>query len=45
MIGDARVLAIVPARRGSKGLPLKNVRPLGGKPLLAWQGDRATSIG
>jgi N-acylneuraminate cytidylyltransferase/CMP-N,N'-diacetyllegionaminic acid synthase len=36
MIGDARVLAIVPARRGSKGLPLKNVRPLGGKPLLAW---------
>jgi N-acylneuraminate cytidylyltransferase/CMP-N,N'-diacetyllegionaminic acid synthase len=36
MIGDSRVLAIVPARRGSKGLPLKNIRPLGGKPLLAW---------
>lgn len=36
MIDGKRVLAIVPARKGSKGLPLKNVRPLGGKPLLAW---------
>lgn len=36
MIGQSRVLALVPARRGSKGLPLKNIRPLGGKPLLAW---------
>lgn len=36
MIDGKRVLALVPARRGSKGLPLKNIRPLGGKPLLAW---------
>ena len=36
MINGKRVLAIVPARKGSKGLPLKNIRPLGGKPLLAW---------
>jgi CMP-N,N'-diacetyllegionaminic acid synthase len=36
MIEGKKVLAVVPARRGSKGLPLKNVRPLGGKPLLAW---------
>jgi N-acylneuraminate cytidylyltransferase/CMP-N,N'-diacetyllegionaminic acid synthase len=36
MIEDKRVLALIPARRGSKGLPLKNVRSLGGKPLLAW---------
>ena len=36
MIDGQRVLAIVPARRGSKGLPLKNIRPLQGKPLLAW---------
>jgi CMP-N,N'-diacetyllegionaminic acid synthase len=28
------VLAVVPARRGSKGLPLKNLRPLAGVPLL-----------
>jgi CMP-N,N'-diacetyllegionaminic acid synthase len=36
MIDGKRVLVIVPARRGSKGLPLKNIRPLAGKPLLAW---------
>ena len=36
MIDQFKVLALVPARRGSKGLPLKNIRPLGGKPLLAW---------
>lgn len=36
MINGKRVLAIIPARKGSKGLPLKNVRPLAGKPLLAW---------
>ena len=29
-----RVLAVVPARGGSKGLPGKNVRPLAGLPLL-----------
>ena len=31
-----RVLALVPARGGSKGLPRKNVLPLGGHPLIAW---------
>lgn len=36
MIDGKRVLTIVPARKGSKGLPLKNIRPLAGKPLLAW---------
>lgn len=30
-----RVLAIIPARAGSKGLPGKNVRPLAGVPLIA----------
>lgn len=29
-------IAIIPARGGSKGLPRKNVRPLCGKPLIAW---------
>lgn len=41
MIAGRRVLAIVPARRGSKGLPLKNIRPLNGKPLLAWPVEAA----
>lgn len=31
-----RVLALVPARGGSKGVPRKNLRLLGGKPLIAW---------
>ena len=29
------ILAIIPARGGSKGVPRKNIRPLGGKPLIA----------
>lgn len=29
------MLAIIPARGGSKGLPGKNIRPLAGKPLIA----------
>ena len=28
------MLAIIPARGGSKGLPGKNIRPLGGIPLI-----------
>ena len=31
-----QVLTIIPARGGSKGLPGKNVRLLGGHPLIAW---------
>lgn len=30
------LLVIVPARSGSKGIPGKNIKPLGGIPLLAW---------
>jgi len=30
------MLAIIPARGGSKGLPRKNIVPLGGQPLIAW---------
>jgi CMP-N,N'-diacetyllegionaminic acid synthase len=34
-----RIVAIVPARGGSKGLPGKNIRQLVGKPLIAWSID------
>lgn len=34
-------IAIITARRGSKGLPDKNIRPLAGKPLLAWSIESA----
>ncbi len=36
MINQKKVLAIIPARGGSKGLPGKNIRPLQGVPLVAW---------
>ena len=36
MINQKKVLAIIPARGGSKGLPGKNIRPLNGIPLVAW---------
>lgn len=31
-----KVLGIIPARDGSKGMPKKNIRPLLNKPLIAW---------
>ncbi|MEW6693643.1 MAG: acylneuraminate cytidylyltransferase family protein [Pseudomonadota bacterium] len=34
--GKGRVVALIPARGGSKGVPGKNLRDLGGKPLVAW---------
>jgi CMP-N-acetylneuraminic acid synthetase len=31
-----KVVGLITARGGSKGIPQKNVRPLAGKPLIAW---------
>jgi CMP-N,N'-diacetyllegionaminic acid synthase len=36
MINGKSVIAVIPARSGSKGLPGKNIRDLCGKPLIAW---------
>jgi len=36
MVSGRRVIAMTPARGGSKSVPYKNLHPLGGKPLLAW---------
>jgi CMP-N,N'-diacetyllegionaminic acid synthase len=41
---DRSVLVVVPARGGSKGVPLKNIRPLCGRPLLAYVGDVVREI-
>jgi CMP-N-acetylneuraminic acid synthetase len=41
MIEGQRVLAIIPARGGSKGLPGKNIRNMCGKPLIAWSIEKA----
>jgi N-acylneuraminate cytidylyltransferase len=39
------VLGVIPARGGSKGIPGKNVRMLGGKPLLGYAADAAHDSG
>lgn len=39
-----RVLAIIPARSGSKGLKDKNIRILNGKPLIAWTIEAALNV-
>ncbi|MEI6622558.1 MAG: acylneuraminate cytidylyltransferase family protein [Actinomycetes bacterium] len=36
IVQSSSILAIIPARGGSKGLPRKNLLPVAGKPLLAW---------
>lgn len=41
MINKKKILAIIPARGGSKGIPKKNIKPLNGKPLIAWTIEEA----
>lgn len=41
MYKDKRILAVIPARGGSKGLPGKNLKMLAGKPLIAWSIEQA----
>lgn len=36
MLNGKRVIAVIPARGGSKSVPGKNLRQLDGKPLIAW---------
>lgn len=36
MINESKVIGVVTARGGSKGLPGKNIRPINGKPLIYW---------
>ena len=39
-----KILALIPARGGSKRLPGKNIRIFGGKPLIVWSIDVARGI-
>lgn len=41
----SKPLYIIPARGGSKGIPRKNIKPLGGKPLICYSIDCARAAG
>jgi len=40
-----KALALIPARGGSKGIPGKNLKPLAGKPLIAYAAEAARASG
>lgn len=40
-VKTGNVVALIPARGGSKSIPLKNVRPIAGRPLIYWVLDAA----
>lgn len=50
MVGKPEVLALIPARGGSKGIPRKNIRDFAGAPLIAYsiaaglQSQRVTRV-
>jgi CMP-N-acetylneuraminic acid synthetase len=37
-----KTVALIPLRGGSKSIPLKNIKPIGGKPLCSWVLEAAT---
>lgn len=41
MINGKSVIALIPARGGSKGVTRKNIREIAGKPLIAWTIEEA----
>ena len=41
--GDG-ILVVIPVRGGSKGVPRKNLRDVGGKPLVVWTIEQALAV-
>ena len=44
MMKDKKILFVIPARGGSKGLPGKNIRPMNGKPLINYTVETALQM-
>ncbi|WP_096439213.1 cytidylyltransferase domain-containing protein [Alteribacter populi] len=44
MSENKKVIALIPARGGSKSIPYKNIKPFAGKPLIAWTIEVATQV-
>lgn len=44
MNGGIRAVAIIPARGGSKRVPRKNMKAMGGRPLISWTIELCTSL-
>src|SRR5215470_14291187 len=44
LLNGKRIIAVIPARGGSKSVPGKNVRPLKGKPLIVWSIEVAKQV-
>lgn len=44
MLNGQKILALIPARGGSKGLPNKNIMNLSGKPMIKWTIDEAKKL-
>ena len=42
---DAKTIAVIPARGGSKRIPRKNIKPFCGKPMIAYSIEAAIRAG
>lgn len=45
MVNDTKVLAFIPVRGGSKSIPLKNIKPFCGTPLVCWNIEALENCG
>jgi N-acylneuraminate cytidylyltransferase len=45
MVSNQKVIAFIPVRGGSKSIPLKNIKPFCGKPLVCWNIEALETCG
>jgi len=44
VINDKKIIAVIPARGGSVGVPGKNIRDLNGKPLISYTAEQVSQV-